>query len=114
IEFESPGGLVGREGLEAAKQGRTTWRNPSLARYLVELRLAQERGTGLPKAIELTKFVAGVEPIFDVDRSLFKVTCPLISRTRRRSRMVRPLARKRESSRYRLATERSTQVSFVD
>jgi ATP-dependent DNA helicase RecG len=76
IEFESPGGLVGPPSLEEAKHGRTSWRNPTLARYLVALGLAQERGTGLPKAIELTKFVSGVEPIFRVDEALFKVTVP--------------------------------------
>ncbi|MBL8232927.1 MAG: hypothetical protein JNL98_30790 [Bryobacterales bacterium] len=45
IEFESPGGLVSLPGLDAAKQRRTHWRNPSLARYPASLGLAQERGT---------------------------------------------------------------------
>jgi len=75
IEFESPGGLVNQESIEAARQGRSRWRNPSLARYLVELGLAQERGTGIPKAITETIAVAGVEPIFEAD-SWFKVTVP--------------------------------------
>jgi ATP-dependent DNA helicase RecG len=75
IEFESPGGLMNHGTIEEAKRGRTRWRNPSLARYLAELDLAQERGTGLPRAIEETKAVAGAEPLFDVD-SWFKVTVP--------------------------------------
>jgi hypothetical protein len=74
IEFESPGGLMDLE-LAAMRQGRTRWRNPSLARYLVELGLAQERGTGIPKAIEQTLALAGVEPVFEAD-SWFKVTVP--------------------------------------
>ena len=37
---------------DAAKQGQARWRNPSLACYLAELRLARERGAGLPTAIE--------------------------------------------------------------
>lgn len=75
IEFESPGGLVGLPGLDAAKQGRTHWRNPSLARYLAALGLAQERGTGLPIAIVETLYLAGNEPVFEVD-TRFKVTVP--------------------------------------
>jgi ATP-dependent DNA helicase RecG len=74
IEFESPGGLMDLE-LAAMRQGRTRWRNPSLARYLVELGLAQERGTGIPKAIEQTLAVAGAEPTFEAD-SWLKVTVP--------------------------------------
>ena len=74
IEFESPGGLVGLE-MAAAMDGRTRWRNPALARYVVELGLAQERGTGIPKAIEETLAIAGTEPMFESD-SWFKVTVP--------------------------------------
>jgi len=74
IEFESPGGLMDLE-IAAVRQGRTRWRNPSLARYLVELGLAQERGTGIPKAIEQTIAVAGTEPIFEAD-TWFMVTVP--------------------------------------
>lgn len=75
IEFESPGGWVKLENIEAARQGRSRWRNPSLARYLVELGLAQERGTGIPKAIKETLAVAGAELVFEVD-TWFKVTVP--------------------------------------
>ena len=76
IEFESPGGLVSGENIEGLKQGRTNWRNPSLARYLSELGLAQERGTGIPRAIEETVRVAGIEPKFETDAAMFKVTVP--------------------------------------
>jgi ATP-dependent DNA helicase RecG len=75
VEFENPGGLVNGVSIDALKRGRTRWRNPSLARYLSELGLAQERGTGIPKAIEETIAVAGVEPIFEAD-DWFKVTVP--------------------------------------
>jgi len=53
IEFESPGGLSSSISVDALEQGRTRWRNPSLARFLSELGLAQERGTGIPKAMYL-------------------------------------------------------------
>jgi ATP-dependent DNA helicase RecG len=75
IEFESPGGLPDGVSIDAMKQGRTRWRNPSLARFLSELGLAQERGTGIPKAIAETIAVAGVEPIFEAS-DWFKVTVP--------------------------------------
>ena len=73
IEFESPGGSI--VGIEPASQGRSKWRNPSLARYVTELGLAQERGTGIPIAREGTFSVAGVAPVFESD-SIFKVTVP--------------------------------------
>ena len=40
--------------LDELKKGTTRWRNPSLARYLFELGLAQERGTGIPRAVQET------------------------------------------------------------
>ena len=47
IEFENPGGAPMGVTLDELKKGTTRWRNPSLARYLFELGLAQERGTGI-------------------------------------------------------------------
>lgn len=75
IEFENPGGIP--EGLkpDELKQGRTLWRNPSLARYMVALGLAQERGSGIPFAIEQTIALAGVAPLFKSD-AWFKATIP--------------------------------------
>ena len=74
IEFESPGGLVNFKSIDEAK-GNTHWRNPALARYLLELKWAQAAGTGLPRAIEDTRELTGVEPKFEVGFS-FKVTVP--------------------------------------
>jgi hypothetical protein len=93
IEFESPGGLVDFESIDAARQGRSRWRNPSLARYLVELGLAQERGTGIPKAIKETIAMAGVEPVFEAD-SWFKVTVPAYnpSPSKRSEEVISPQA----------------------
>ena len=74
IEFESPGGFVTFKSIDEAK-GKTHWRNRALARYLLELKWAQEAGTRLQRAIEDTKELTGVEPKFEVGSS-FKVTVP--------------------------------------
>ena len=83
IEFENPGGLIKRLTLEEAKQGQTRWRNPSLARYLVSLKLAQETGTGIPVAIKTTLEMSGKLPIFEVG-AWFKVTVPAYTPPSRR------------------------------
>ena len=75
IEFESPGGLTGFESIDEAKKGRTQWRNPVLARFLREAGLAQEAGTGLPRAIRETLAIAGSEPRFEID-NWFRVMVP--------------------------------------
>ena len=84
IEFENPGGLIKRLTLEEAKQGQTRWRNPSLARYLVSLKLAQETGTGIPVAIKTTLEMSGKLPIFEVG-AWFKVTVPAYNPPSRRN-----------------------------
>ncbi len=61
--------------LDELKKGTTRWRNPSLARYLFELGLAQERGTGIPRAVQETIALSGSEPTFEVG-DWFKVTVP--------------------------------------
>lgn len=83
IEYENPGGFVKLLTIEEAKQGQTRWRNPSLARYLVSLKLAQETGTGIPVAIEATLEVSGKQPIFEVG-AWFKVTVPAYTPPSRR------------------------------
>ena len=75
IEFENPGGLVNGESLESLKRGHTSWRNPSLANFLVALGYAQQQGTGLPKAIAATLRVAGAEPEIEVS-AFFRVIVP--------------------------------------
>jgi ATP-dependent DNA helicase RecG len=75
LEFESPGSVPDNVSLAELKTGLTRWRNPSLARYLFELGLAQERGTGIPKIVQETVAVAGQEPRFDLG-SWFRVTIP--------------------------------------
>lgn len=75
IEFENPGALPASISIEDLKHGTTRWRNPSLARYLFELGLAQERGTGIPRAIQETLSLTGIEPMFRVD-TWFKVVVP--------------------------------------
>jgi ATP-dependent DNA helicase RecG len=75
IEFENPGGTPAGATVEQLKRGVTRWRNPSLARYLFELSLAQERGTGIPTAIRETVALTGAEPTFEID-AWFKVTVP--------------------------------------
>jgi hypothetical protein len=59
--------------LDELKKGTTRWRNPSLARYLFELGLAQERGTGIPRAVQETAALSGSEPTFEIG-DWFKVT----------------------------------------
>lgn len=75
IEFENPGGAPVGVSVDELKKGTTRWRNPSLARYLFELGLAQERGTGIPRAVQETTALAGSEPTFEVG-DWFKVTVP--------------------------------------
>jgi ATP-dependent DNA helicase RecG len=75
IEFENPSGAPMGVTLDELKKGTTRWRNPSLARYLFELGLAQERGTGIPRAVQETTALAGSEPTFEVG-DWFKVTVP--------------------------------------
>ena len=76
IEFENPGGGPVGISVDNLKRGTTRWRNPSLARYLFELGLAQERGTGIPRVVRETVALTGAEPAFRVDTSSFKVTVP--------------------------------------
>ncbi|MBS1829310.1 MAG: hypothetical protein JST93_28665 [Acidobacteria bacterium] len=75
IEFENPGGAPLGVTMDELKKGTTRWRNPSLARYLFELGLAQERGTGIPRAVQETIALSGSEPTFEVGE-WFKVTVP--------------------------------------
>ncbi len=75
IEIENPGGAP-NVSLAALRNGITNWRNPSMARYLFELGLAQEKGTGIPKAIKETLATAGGEPEFAIT-DWFKVTIPV-------------------------------------
>jgi hypothetical protein len=74
IEIENPSGGPS-PSIKELESGTTRWHNPSLSRYLFELGLAQERGTGIPKAIQETVLVAGDAPDFHVD-TWFKVTIP--------------------------------------
>ncbi len=78
IEVLSPGGLNTPADIEEVRKGNiyTSWRNPSLAWFMVELGFAQNEGKGIRAIVEHTKNIAGKEPEFDVSNHWFRVDIP--------------------------------------
>jgi predicted HTH transcriptional regulator len=57
IRIESPGGLVPGMTIDQMKQGRSSLRNPAIARVFKELHLVEQWGTGIPEVFaQLAEF----------------------------------------------------------
>jgi ATP-dependent DNA helicase RecG len=78
LEVISPGGPYGNVDPVKIPKGEayTSWRNPSLAWFMVELKFAQNEGQGIRKIIELTKATSGKEPRFKIDSHWFAIEIP--------------------------------------
>ncbi|MCP5103199.1 MAG: hypothetical protein GY950_07470 [bacterium] len=78
LEVTSPGGPNVPIDPEQILKGNiyTSWRNPSLAWFMVELEFAQNEGKGIRAIVEYTKKIAGKEPEFDISSHWFRVDIP--------------------------------------
>lgn len=78
IEITSPGGPNMPIEPGQIREGNvyTSWRNPSLAWFMVELKFAQNEGRGIRSIVELTKKIAGKDPEFDITSHWFRVVIP--------------------------------------
>jgi predicted HTH transcriptional regulator len=78
IDVVSPGGPYAPMKIDDIRKGEiyTTWRNPSLAWFMVELGYAQNEGQGIRTIMSLTKETAGKEPEFDISPHWFRVAIP--------------------------------------
>lgn len=83
IEITNPGGLlpgVDRKRLEEGK-APVHWRNPALASFLLRMKLAQNRGEGIPTILEKTEAVAGRKPQIIAEEAFFTVVLPAYQRS---------------------------------
>ncbi len=78
IEVTSPGGAYAPINPEDIRKGEifTSWRNPSLAWFMVALKFAQNEGQGIRAIIRLTKKISGREPRFNITSHFFQVVIP--------------------------------------
>jgi predicted HTH transcriptional regulator len=78
LEVTSPGGPNTPFNAGQIREGRvhTSWRNPSLAWFMVELKFAQNEGKGIQIIMEQTKKIAGKEPGFFINSHWFSVEIP--------------------------------------
>jgi ATP-dependent DNA helicase RecG len=78
IEVANPGGLFNSISIEQLRQGKAypSWRNPSLAWFMVVLEFAQNEGKGISIILEATRKIAGREPIFELIGNWFNVSIP--------------------------------------
>jgi ATP-dependent DNA helicase RecG len=78
IEIISPGGVIAPIDPEKIRKGEVymSWRNPSLAWFMVELEFAQNEGQGIITIIQQTKNTSGKEPQFRIEKDWFTVVIP--------------------------------------
>jgi len=78
IEVSSPGILFNGLQIEDLKKGNShpSWRNPSLAWFMVSMEFAQNEGQGIPTIMNDTRKVSGREPVFDISGNWFRLTIP--------------------------------------
>jgi ATP-dependent DNA helicase RecG len=78
IEVTSPGGPNVPMDAEKIKEGKifTSWRNPSLAWFMVELEFAQNEGKGIKMIIEHTRGISGKDPQFTITPHWFHIEIP--------------------------------------
>jgi ATP-dependent DNA helicase RecG len=78
IDVTSPGGPYSPLKIDDIRSGQiyTSWRNPSLAWFMVELGYAQNEGQGIRTIVNLTRETAGREPEFDISAHWFRVAIP--------------------------------------
>lgn len=78
IEVTNPGGPNVPIDETQIREGKvfTSWRNPSLAWFMVELKFAQNEGKGIQAIIRDTKKIAGKEPRFTISSHWFNVEIP--------------------------------------
>ncbi|NIM18230.1 MAG: hypothetical protein GTO45_40025, partial [Candidatus Aminicenantes bacterium] len=78
IEIISPGGVIAPIDPEKIRKGEVymSWRNPSLAWFMVELEFAQNEGQGIITIIQQTKNISGKEPQFRIEKDWFTVIIP--------------------------------------
>ncbi len=78
IEVTSPGGPIADLKPEQVQRGEvfTSWRNPSLAWFMVELKYARNEGQGIRTIIRQTRNVSGRDPLFRINIDWFNVVIP--------------------------------------
>lgn len=78
IQVANPGGIYNGIRLEQLKEGvvQPSWRNPSLAWFMVGLNFAQNEGRGIRIIIDETRKVAQKEPVFDIVGNWFTLDIP--------------------------------------
>ncbi len=86
IQVANPGGLYDGLSLEQLQQGITqpTWRNPSLAWFMVGLDFAQNEGRGIRIILDETRKTAQKDPVFDIVGNWFTLDIPAYVRPGRK------------------------------
>ncbi len=74
LEVSNPGGLYGRLTLDELGKIHSDVRNPFIASILETLKIAENRYSGIPTIYAEMKKAGLMEPKFEVDRGIFKVT----------------------------------------
>lgn len=78
IEVFNSGGVVPELDSRRVREGRSVahWRNPSLARFLFKMGLAQNEGQGIPTILKETRAVAGRDAELRPGPGTFEVVLP--------------------------------------
>ena len=79
IEIINPGGLyngIRIEQLQKEEAIYPSWRNPSLASFMVALEFAQNEGLGIPLIIKATREISLKPPLFESSSEWFKLVIP--------------------------------------
>ncbi|MGK4006015.1 ATP-binding protein [Sorangium sp. So ce1036] len=80
IEITNPGGLVPGLDIQRVREGGSapSWRNPSLASFLLRLGAAQTLGQGIPTILQETLATAGKPAVIIVEPGRFTVVLPAL------------------------------------
>ena len=78
IEITNPGGLYNGIDVEKIKTGEAhpSWRNPSLAWFMVALGFAENDGQGIKTILKATQKIAGILPEFKISADWFTIVIP--------------------------------------
>ncbi|MCU0285581.1 MAG: putative DNA binding domain-containing protein [Acidobacteria bacterium] len=79
IEIINPGGLYNGIRIEQLQKEEAifpSWRNPSLASFMVALEFAQNEGLGIPLIIKATREISLKPPLFESSSDWFKLVIP--------------------------------------
>jgi len=79
LNYPGPLPPINKESMTNGKFNTRRYRNPRMGDFLKELKLAETKGTGVPKILKSVKINDSPKPVFSTDdeRSYFEVTFPI-------------------------------------